>query len=72
MKKNSVGRKLLLKGDIPFHECSYFIFVFPWNLILPQFFFDSDLLNQIFQTNHNSLNNFDDKIDFQIEKISSQ
>ena len=31
-----------------------------------------NLLNQIFQTNHNSLNDFDDKIDFQIEKISLQ
>ncbi len=31
-----------------------------------------NLLNQIFQTNHNSINDFDDKIDFQIEKISSQ
>lgn len=31
-----------------------------------------NLLNQIFQTNHNSINDFDDKIDFEIEKISSQ
>jgi len=29
-------------------------------------------LNQIFQTNHNSLNEFEDIVDFQIDKISTQ